>query len=70
MARGNTFTPTDSQLAAIKEFAAKAGRTWKSQLATAWQCGADAREPMGSELRQIRNSLGGPAWVHSLKLGS
>lgn len=39
---------------ALKEFAAKNGRTWKSKLVSAWATG----EPLGPELQQVRNVLG------------
>ncbi len=54
--------PSPDQLAAVAAFAARHGRTWRADLAAAWLSGADAREPDGHLLRQVRNRFG-PAWL-------
>ena len=58
--------PSLEQLAAVQEFANKYGRHWKRQLNFAWMDGADAREPNGHLLRQVRNNYG-PEWLISKK---
>jgi len=60
-------TPNAEQLEAVKAFATKHGRTWKDKLLTAWMNGADAREPNGHLLRQVRNTLG-PRWLDKVNL--
>jgi hypothetical protein len=60
-----TTTPSTEQLAAIEAFAAKYGNLrggWKEHLLTVWMSGADAREPNGHLLRQLRNQFG-PSWL-------
>lgn len=59
--------PTPEQLAALQAFAQKYGRNWKYKLVGAWCNGADAREPNGHLLRQVRNQLG-PQWLANFKL--
>lgn len=54
--------PTADQLAAVAAFAARHGRTWRADLATAWGTGTDAAEPGGHLLRQVRNQHG-PVWL-------
>jgi|TARA_R110000868_G_scaffold298_5_gene2483 hypothetical protein len=53
-----------SQIDALKSYAAKHGRTWKSKLRAFWQRDAIYNEP---ELRQVRNILG-PVGLASFKL--
>jgi hypothetical protein len=54
--------PTPEQLEAILAFARSHGRYWKGELNDAWLSGADAREPNGHLLRQVRNQFG-PLWL-------
>jgi hypothetical protein len=61
------FTPTFEQFAALKRFAERHGRPWKSQLNAAWLSGADACEEGGCYLRQVRNQ-GGPSWLARFKV--
>jgi hypothetical protein len=56
--------PTPAQLAALKAYAAKHGLQWRRKLADAWLIGADATDPDGHLLRQLRNTLG-PSWLAS-----
>jgi hypothetical protein len=51
-------TATPAQLVALKSYIAKHGQQWRRKLADAWLIGADAREPNGHLLRQLRNTLG------------
>lgn len=55
-------TPTPEQLEALQAYKAKYGAHWKDALSSAWMQGADAREPNGHLLRQVRNQLG-PSWL-------
>lgn len=54
--------PTQEQQAAIDNYRAAHGRTWKQDLAAAWWKGTDANEPNGHLLRQVRNQFG-PQWL-------
>jgi len=54
----------DEQRAALEKFKTKYGKNWKLVLAEKWWTGADAAEPDGHLLRQIRNRLG-PEWLAS-----
>jgi hypothetical protein len=57
--------PSAEQLAAVEAFAAKYGKLrggWQEHLLTVWMSGADAREPDGHLLRQLRNQFG-PRWL-------
>jgi hypothetical protein len=61
----NPPRPTDEQLQAVQAFAAKYATKrggWKEHLITCWMNGADAREPNGHLLRQVRNQFG-PSWL-------
>jgi hypothetical protein len=49
---------TDEQRDQLKQFAAQHGRNWKSKLRELWMRGADANEPSGHLLRQVRNQVG------------
>ena len=60
-----TLIPSAEQLAAVDAFAAKYGKLrggWQEHLITCWMSGADAREPNGHLLRQVRNQFG-PSWL-------
>jgi hypothetical protein len=52
----NHLTP--EQASALRAFAARNGRNWKSRLLTLWQNGQNWKEPEGPFLRQIRNGIG------------
>jgi hypothetical protein len=59
--------PSEEQLAAVQAFAAKYANLrggWKEHLITCWMSGADAREPSGHLLRQVRNQFG-PSWLET-----
>lgn len=63
--------PSAEQLAAIEAFAAKYAKLrggWQEHLLTCWMSGADAREPSGHLLRQVRNSFG-PSWLAKYRSG-
>lgn len=52
---------TDQQLQALREYAAKNGRTWKSKLGDDWlHCRTRG------DLQQIRNQFG-PTWLKRFK---
>lgn len=59
--------PSLEQVAALQAYAATHGRTWKQSLLDAWMNGADAREPKGYLLRQLRNRFG-PSWLVNYQL--
>jgi hypothetical protein len=65
MEEGTSLTP--EQLGALRRFAGRNGRTWKSTLQGLWASGADARDPDGPLLRGIRNELGA-TWLTRFKL--
>jgi hypothetical protein len=52
---------------ALRDFAAKYGRNWKSKLNYKWMSGHDYREEGGCYLRQVRNQFG-PSWLVRYKL--
>jgi len=62
--------PSPEQLAAVRAFATRYGRTWKAMLRTAW---TDGRYPyyVSSDdralLQQVRNAYG-PAWLTKFKI--
>ena len=56
---------TSEQKSALKAFADRNGRSWKSRLCDLWMNGRDWREPEASLLRQIRNAIGS-AGLHAL----
>lgn len=62
-----TLEPTQEQMEALRAFAKKYGKDWKQELCDKWMCGADANEPNGHLLRQVRNQLG-PSWLAKVKL--
>jgi hypothetical protein len=62
-------SPNPEQLQAVQAFAAKyatKSEGWKEHLITCWMNGADAREPDGHLLRQVRNQFG-PQWLKRWK---
>lgn len=59
--------PTSEQLEALRRFAAKHGRNWRTKLSQAWASGKDERLPDAALLRQVRNQLG-PKWLKRFKL--
>jgi hypothetical protein len=54
---------TDDMLAALREFAANNGRTWRNALLAEWSAGHE----LGPELRQVRNLIG-PSGLWKIKL--
>ncbi|WP_048710802.1 hypothetical protein [Microvirga massiliensis] len=56
--------PTPDMVEALKTFAARYGRTWRTDLVCRWMNGRDDYEPEGPTLRAIRNNLG-PVWLDS-----
>jgi len=58
--------PNQEQLEALQRYATSRGRSWKAKLNAAWMNGADAREPDGHLLRQVRNEHG-PSWLAGRK---
>ncbi len=58
---------TPDQTDALRGFAKRNGRRWKSKLLGLWMDGQDWREPEAPFLRQIRNTIG-PADLMRLKL--
>ena len=56
-----------NQTDALRTFAKRNGRRWKSQLLALWVDGQDWREPEAPFLRQIRNTVG-PSGLTRLKL--
>jgi hypothetical protein len=70
VARLNTrvVVPLPEQLAALRAFAARNGRTWKRKLLDAWMTGrVDLEGPDAGHLRRIRNDFG-PTWLASFRL--
>lgn len=60
--------PTEAQLAAIQQYAAENGRTWKDSLRTDWMSArAQINGESSPELQQVRNNFG-PAWLATYKL--
>jgi len=60
--------PTQEQLKALREFASRNGRNWKSALNAKWMNGAyDWDVDDSASLQQIRNNLG-PSWLITYKL--
>jgi hypothetical protein len=66
MQPNNQATP--EQLAALRAFAARNGRSWKRRLCELFFAGREIEEPEGPLLRQVRNTLG-PSGVWKVKLG-
>lgn len=58
--------PTREQVDALRAFAGRRGRNWKSKLLSMWFNGRDASEPNGHLLRQVRNQLG-PTWLMNFR---
>lgn len=67
MTRDKAMALTPEQLAALRRYAVKHGRCWKSRLSSDWASGRDAGQQDGSYLRQIRNTLG-PAWLMDFRM--
>ena len=67
MSQKSTFeNMTDDMLSALIDWRERHGRSWKTDLWTAWMNGSDASDPRGSSLRAIRNQLG-PSWLDNLR---
>ena len=58
MPKSKATDMTAEQKAALRSYARRNGRFWKRRLWAAWIDGADANEPEGAVLRQIRNTHG------------
>jgi hypothetical protein len=58
---------TREQFEAMQRYAVQHGQTWKRALSSAWETGADEREPDGVYLRQIRNTFG-PSWLMKFRM--
>ena len=58
---------TIEQEAALKAFASKNGRNWKSKLSHVWATGDWQYEQNAAELQRVRNTLGS-AWLRTYKL--
>jgi hypothetical protein len=59
---------TTEQLAALKTWASRHGRTWKQDLRHAWMSGDyGCNEDISGYLQQVRNSLG-PAFLNQFTL--
>ena len=58
MPKSKATDMTAEQKAALRAYALRNGRFWKRRLWAAWINGADAIEPEGAVLRQIRNTHG------------
>ncbi|MVF24211.1 hypothetical protein EVC37_21760 [Methylocaldum sp. BRCS4] len=59
--------PTEDQLNALKRWADKHGRTWKSKLRDAWISGDYGLFEDAPFLQQLRNQFG-PTWLNRFKL--
>ena len=57
---------TLKQHQALKAYAEKHGRNWKSKLKEDWRMGRDEQHEGGGYLRQIRNIFG-PVWLSKFK---
>ena len=55
-------TPSNEELEALKRFAAKHGRLWKSALGHAWETGRYDSDDVSDKLQTIRNAFG-PSWL-------
>ena len=60
-------TPTDEQLAAIRDYAAWAGRKWKDELRADWYRSGSRWPGEYYLLQQVRNNYG-PEWLAKFKL--
>lgn len=67
MTRAKALAMTPEQYAALRRYAEKHGRRWKSRLSSDWASGRDAEQPDGAYLRQIRNTLG-PDWLTGFRM--
>lgn len=57
---------TPEQLAAVRRFRDRSGRTWKSKLRDLWMREPGSKYQDGAVLRQVRNQLG-PVWLDNFK---
>ena len=55
-------TPTESQIAALRSYAAEHGRYWKAKLLHDW-----LKDVSEGELQAIRNAFG-PSWLLTFRL--
>lgn len=64
-----TKTLTTEQIEALRAYAARYGRTWKSRLNADWMraCYPNIDEVYWAPLQQVRNTFG-PSWLVSFKL--
>ena len=69
MPKSKATDMTAEQKAALRAYALRNGRFWKRRLWAAWIDGADAKEPEGAVLRQIRNTHG-PSLLTRIGLSS
>ncbi len=53
---------TPAQIKALREYAARNGRLWKSKLRECWMTGSYERGDDSMNLQQVRNNLG-PSWL-------
>ena len=61
---------TQEQRAALQQYAAEHGRSWKQDLHADWMhARAQVRGETSPELQQIRNSFG-PSWLMKFKLNA
>ncbi|WP_333906526.1 hypothetical protein [Delftia acidovorans] len=63
----NVLEPTSAQVDALRGFAQRHGRYWKSKLKALWIDGKEERHPDAYLLRQVRNEFG-PKWLTRLSL--
>lgn len=64
---GKADQPTSAQIEALRGFAQRHGRNWKSKLKAAWAYGKYERHPDAYLLRQMRNTYG-PKWLTRFSL--
>lgn len=62
-----TSSLSQPQLTAVRTFALRHGRNWKSKLNLAWYSGKDDSMPDGWILRQLRNNFGS-TWLRGFRL--
>jgi hypothetical protein len=58
---------TPEQIDALREWAAKHGRTWKAKLRDAWMDGDYGLFEKSNHLQRLRNTLG-PRWLNRVVL--
>ena len=61
--------PTPEQLTALRDYAARYGRTWKAALRHEWMNACQGISDLNQQalLQQVRNTLG-PSWLVSFRL--